>query len=991
LKAEESDTAHASPGLPVGTQLHGYLIERVESLDYLGASYYELRHLATGARHIHIANNDDNNVFVVMLATPSEDSTGVAHILEHVVLSGSEHYPVRDVFFSMNPRSLRTFMNASTGSDSTQYYFSTRNQKDFFNLLSVYLDAVYFPRLLELSFRQEGHRLEFERPDDPESGLRFKGVVFNEMKGAMANPASIMFRATGKSLFPDLTYAYNSGGDPKDIPDLTWQGLRDFHRRHYHPSNSFFYTYGNLPIPTLLETISERVLDLFEAADIDASVPDQPRFSAPVTATDWYPVPEGQAESSGCQVLVTWLTTPSRDSFHVLAFEVLERVLLANAASPLRKALIDSGLGTSLTDLSGFMAFTRESAFGTGLKGVKPDDVERVEAVVLGTLERLVAEGIDPKAVDAAVHRLEIERREVTNSGLPYGLRLFERFESAYQHGGDPFRSLQFDEDLERLERERSEGTFFEDLIRTWMLTNKHRCRVVLAPDPGLEDKQLTDELARLAAIELGLSPQDKQQLVDWAVKLQTDQDRPQDLSVLPTLELADIPMAFEDVSHRIEEFGGVRIGLFPQPTNGLSYVDLAFDFSHLDERLIDLLGIFAHALTRSGAGADDYLKLATRAERFTGGIGAYASVRATLAGAERPYTMLTLSGKAIRRNLRPFIDILHDLVTGAWFEPNRLKDLLGQQRGGLEPRILQAGHQYAQKLAASRLAPLTQVDERISGLSLISRLRRLKEPTPEELEALVADLNAIRDSIFRNGAAPLVCITSDEAGLEAVKDMLGETFAAAGPSQPKPFSGAGLIVPGKHPARTTAAPVAYNAKVRRVVSFTHPDAPALMVLANYLDDKYLLREIREKGGAYGASAVFGREAGYFSLLSYRDPHIVRTHQVWKDAVPAVIDGLIDDQDLKEAILASCAAIDPLLSPDTKGRTRFFDDLAGYTLERKAEFKRGLLAVRIDDLRRVAQTYLSTEDGVSFATIGNPDMVVAANQELGDIFEIVPI
>ncbi|MDQ4143261.1 MAG: insulinase family protein [Actinomycetota bacterium] len=986
----KESTLDRTTDLRPGDRLDGYVVTRTEPLEHLDGTFLELKHERTGARHIHIATRDDNNVFVVLLPTPPKDSTGVPHILEHVALSGSERFPVKDVFFAMNPRSLRTFMNASTSPDATQYHFSTRNPKDFFNLLSVYLDAVFFPRLAELSFRQEGHRLEFEHPTDPSSGLRFKGVVFNEMKGSMANPVSILFRAAGKSLFPGLAYAHNSGGDPKEIPTLTWEGLREFHSKHYHPSNAYFYTYGNLPLPEILETIERQVLDRFEPAQVDVHIPDQRRFEEPVQLSQPYPLAEHEDPTAKCQVLVVWLVVPTSDSFHVLAFEVLERVLLANAASPLRKALVDSGLGSALNDLSGYLAFAKESVFGAGLKDVREEDVAKVESLILDTLARIVAEGVDQQQVDGAIHRLEIERREVSNSGLPYGLKLFERLEPAYIHGGDPYRALQFDEDLRRLQQERLSGPFFENLIKRWLIDNPHRSRVVLVPDPDMEERETREELAKLAQIELGLREEDKSVIVKEAVVLQQMQDANEDLSVLPTLELTDIPMKFEDIPHSIEEVGGANVGFFPQPTNGISYLDLSFDFSRLDDRLINLMGVFGFALTRSSAGPYDYLEMAARIENFTGGVGASSSIRIPVTGRGDFAQNFTLSGKALARNHYEFVEILKDIITGVRFEPRRLKDLIGQQKGSLEPRILQAGHHYAQKLAVAQLESFAQIDERVSGLSLVSTLKRLSVCSEGELEEVISDLDSIRDNLFKVGASPRVCVTAEEASLPVLRGLVEETLGGLDPMPilpPPPDRG---FVRGRHQARTTSAPVSYNARVHEVVGFTHPDAPALLVLANYLDDKYLLREIREKGGAYGAAAIFGRESGIFSFLSYRDPHIVRTHRVWDAAVPTIVEASIDPDDLKEAILSACAAVDPLLSPDTKGRSRFFDDLAGYTLERKAEFKQGLLNVGVDDLKRVASEHLAASEP-SFATIGNPEMVEAANKELGEIFEVTPI
>ncbi|CAN5885950.1 insulinase family protein [soil metagenome] len=978
--------------LSAKTVIEGYVVERVEPVPYLQGTFYELRHRGTGARHIHIGVPDDNNAFVVMLPTPPNDSTGVPHILEHLALSGSERYPVKDVFFSMNPRSLRTYMNASTSADATSYYYSSRNAKDYRNLMSVYLDAVFFPRLAELSFKQEGHRLEFEQGDDPTSGLRFKGVVFNEMKGAMANPVAILFRAAGRALFPDLTYAYNSGGDPREIPNLTWENLKAFHSRHYHPSNAYFYTYGNLPLEETLRQISSQVLNRFTAIDPAADIPDQKPFSAPAELVERYPLGEQEERDGRYQVLVAWATVPSSNSSEVLSFEVLERVLLANAASPLRKALIDSGLGGALNDLSGFLAYAKQSVFGAGLKDVKEEDVEKVEQVVLDTLTRLAGAGLDTEQVDAAIHRLELERREVSNSGSPYGLRLFDRFEAAYVHGGDPYRALMFDEDLAQLQREREAGPYLENLIQRWLIDNPHRSRILLAPDQEMVALAEQEEVKKLAAIEASLTAEQKTSIVEESLKLVELQDAKQDLSVLPTLEIEDIPMTFEDIPHTIEEISGAKVGFFPQPTNGISYVDLRFDFSELDDDLIDLLSPFAFAMTRSGAGSDDYLAMAARIETYTGGIGAAPMIRVPLAQEAEMRRTFAVSGKALARNHQEFMDIVRDLLTGLHFDPARLRDLVAQQKGRLEPQVLQGGHMFAQKLALSTLGEFGNLEERVNGLSVIGKLKTLAALSEDELTDVIASYERIRDALFNSGTRLSVCVTAEEPALPALREMLRDVLAAlpsgkpAGPVKRKPFR----RLP--HQAKTTSVPVAYNAKVRKVVGFSHPDAPALMVLANYLDDKYLLREIREKGGAYGASANFGRETGYFFFLTYRDPHIVRTLQVWERAVEAVTDPSLNitPDDLKEAILASCAAVDPLLSADTKGRRRFFDDLAGYSLDQKAGFKRGLLTATVDDLRRVAARYL-TEGDFALATVTNPAKIEEANKELGDLYEVSPI
>ncbi len=367
----------------------GYSIVRREPLERLEGTFTELVHERTGAKHVHVECPDDNNAFAVCFPTVPKNSTGVAHILEHVVLAGSRRFPVRDPFFSMTRRSLATFMNALTSADSTTYPFSTRNPKDYMNLLLVYLDATFFPLLTEDSFKQEGIRFEFEDPADPSSGLRYKGVVYNEMKGALATPQAAMQRNLGRTLFPGLTYENESGGDPEHIPDLTWEELRRFHAAHYHPSNAYFYTYGDQALDRTLAAIEGNALSHFERSAIDTSIPNVKRFSKPVASVEPYSAAQGEDISRTGQALVAWVTVPAADSFHALAMRVLSEVLIGNPGSPLRKALIDSKLGSALADGTGYHDDFKETVFGAGLKGISFADAQKVERVVIAIQRRL--------------------------------------------------------------------------------------------------------------------------------------------------------------------------------------------------------------------------------------------------------------------------------------------------------------------------------------------------------------------------------------------------------------------------------------------------------------------------------------------------------------------------------------------------------------------------------------------------------------------------
>ena len=969
----------------IGT-IGGYTVLRRERLERLEGTYLELEHERTGARHIHVECPDDNNSFAVFFPTVPKDHTGVAHILEHVALAGSQRFPVRDPFFSMTRRSLATFMNAFTSADWTMYPFSTRNAKDYINLLEVYLDATFFPRLDEDSFQQEGIRFEFEDPADPTSGLRYKGVVFNEMKGALATPQAAVQRVVGRALFPGLTYEHVSGGDPEHIPDLTWEQLRNFHAVHYHPSNAYFYTYGDKPLAETLATIEQNALSRFERIEVDTSIPDVKRFKQPVKAVEPYPATPGEDMTRKAQALVGWVTVPTGDSFRLLAMRVLSEVLLGNAGSPLRKALIDSKLGTAMADGSGLQDDFRETVFGAGLKDIAAEDAEKVEKVVLDTLQSLVDEGVDKAQVDAAIHHLEFEKRERSNAGFPYALKVLFTALAPYYYGGDPYSALNFDADLARLERDRKEGRFFEILIQTELLDNLHRGLLTVVPDPELEERKRRTELERLAAIEAKLTDDEKQKIVKEALRLKQDQEAKQDLSTLPTLELSDIPMKFEDVPSREATVGAATSEFFPQPTNGVTYIDIRSDFSALTSEEKDLLPLFGRVLTQSGAAGQDYVEIAKRIAAYTGGVGAAAQVQ-PLAGKEDYLQSFVISGKALDRNAKPFVDLLTDLTARLEVEPKRLKEIIAEMATRLESSIANLGFQFAILLAQSKLSSEGAINDRLQGIGMLHTMRGLAKLQESELGDLVKKLDAIRTKLFRTESVAVV-VTCEESMIETLRELLAKFDEAlpngalnSHPVKPPPLD----PIPE---ARTAPLPVAFNVRTFKTVRYQHPDAPVLLVLANYLRDTFLHRELREKGGAYGAYAQASTGGGTFYLGSYRDPNIIRTYDTFDGAVTWVTQGEVEPEALKEAILGACGDVDPLESPDIKGRREAINKLTGFTREEREKFKQRLLNVTAADLRRVTKSYLEGGRPVQ-ATVAGQDLVEAARKERPGLFEVV--
>ncbi len=470
---------------------------RAVPIPSLNLSVAEYRHRRTGAIHYHLAADNPENVFCVALRTMPMDSTGVAHILEHTALCGSRRYPVRDPFFMMIRRSLNSFMNAMTSSDWTAYPFASPNRKDFDNLLSVYLDAVFFARLDPLDFLQEGIRVEFENPDDPQSPLVYKGVVFNEMKGAMSSVNSVLWEALNENLFPTTTYHYNSGGDPEVIPDLRYEDLVAFYKEHYHPSNAVFMTYGDIPAVELQAKIEEQALKEFTALPGQIRGHDEKRYAAPRAVQQAYALDDDDTDEK-THIVMGWLLGHTANLRERFDMELLSGVLLENSASPLRHFLETTGLGSSPSSLLGVDDSGREMSFLCGIEGSEPERAQALEDGVLDVLRQVAAEGVPVEDVEAVLHQLELSQREIGGDGYPYGLQLLMNGLGAVLHDGDPVALWNIDAVLADLRQAIKNPHYIRNLVQRWLLDNPHRVRVTLAPDTRLSERRREQEAARL-------------------------------------------------------------------------------------------------------------------------------------------------------------------------------------------------------------------------------------------------------------------------------------------------------------------------------------------------------------------------------------------------------------------------------------------------------------------------------------------------------------
>ena len=919
----------------------------------------EYRHISTGARHLHLSADDNNNAFLVAFLTVPHDSTGVAHILEHTSLCGSKHYPVRDPFFLMTRRSLNTFMNAFTSSDWTAYPFASKNAKDFDNLLQVYLDATFFPNLEALDFAQEGHRVEFATPDDPNTPLVYKGVVFNEMKGALSSPVQRLMHELYHHLFPTITYHYNSGGEPKDIPNLTHAELKKFHASHYHPSNAIFMTYGDQAAAEHQYLIEERALQhYFQPLELK-QIPNEQRYTTPKSVVTYYPIDKSEDSKNKTHVVLAWLLGKSSDNREVMNANLLAGILLDNSASPLRQALETTSLGTAPSAFCGVDDSHREGTFMCGLEGSNPEQAEEVEALMLRVLNDVATNGVPLEQVESVLHQIELAQREITGDSFPYGLRLMLNALSPMLHGGDPVEFLDIDPVLTALREDCQDATFIPNLVRRLLLDNQHRVRIVMAPDANLLTRQVAEETAKLEALKATINDADKAKIVEQAATLEARQQYKDDPEVLPKVGLEDIADELKIPEGTAKPVHHLPATWFARGTNGMVYQTIVVDLPNLEAELLDVLPLFSDCLAEVGCGNKDYREMAVRQAAVTGGIHARTSLRGKLANVQTVRGIFTLSGKALVRNQAALTELLRETFEQARFdELPRLRELIAQLRAASENNITARGHSLVMNATSSGMNPSGSLYHRWHGLLGFQELKALDDSLEDEtkLKAYAVKLERILEKIRQMPRQLLVVSEAEQHNNIATalsncwqgryEEREGNNF------NPAPVS---KIV---KQAWSTNTQVNFCAKAYPTVAGGHSDAPALTILGPFLRNGYLHRAIREQGGAYGSGASYDGDTGSFRFFSYRDPRLVETLADFDESLTWLQNTQHEPRALEEAILGVISRIDRPGSPAGEAMSSFFNTLHGRSPEIRREYRQRILQVKIADLQRVAQTYL---------------------------------
>ena len=958
------------------------------------------QHVKTGAMHYHLAHPSSENAFLVGFRTQPMDSKGEAHVLEHVALCGSEKFPVRDPFFSMIKRSLNTFMNAMTAADWTAYPYATQNKNDYFNLLEVYLDAAFFPNIHPLDFAQEGIRVELDEDDKPQ----FKGIVFNEMKGAMSGEIDQLYHTVAHHLFPTTTYHYNSGGDPADIPDLTHNELVAFHQSHYHPANSVIMSFGNIPVSETQARIHDDALTQFAAGKKHVSRPEV-RLSAPISAVDTYTADE--AGPNQTHHVLAWLLPSITNPKQRLALRLLEGVLIEHAGSPLRAYLDSHPLGTSPSPLLGLDDSHYEMVFYTGLRGSEPEYAEAVEQGIMDLLADVASKPIDSDTIETILHQIEIDQRHIGGDSMPYGLNLMLEGFSTAIHDGNPIDVWEVDEHLAWLREQVKDEQWLPNLIKTHLLDNNHRVRVTLVPDSEKSARLAAAEQVRLDTIAMDLTEDDKAILEKQALDLAARQAAPDDLSLLPKVGLEDVPtdISFKQGTQKQVMLSGQDSTLFEYEagTNGLYYYQVIVpltdaignqDTSNLPVNEVinhPLLPIYLSLLSELGTDELDAYEMQAKQAAHSSGVTARISQRTAIDDSHAISSYFVVATRALNRKTEA-IDLLKEVMQHSVFEEHdRIKEILQQRQASWQSRLASAGHAYALQTASRAMSRQAQLEYVRSGLPALNALKDFLAHASDDdnkWDELATSLMALHQRLLSLPKHAVIICEAEQT--ERLSDLIVDSWQDVKASTvnakqieeniPSEFTQLELdpALDGEPDAVKAlesdpiaedlawlvATNVYHNASAYSVPAADHPDTAALMVLAPYLRNGYLHSAIRERGGAYGGGSGYDANACAFKFFSYRDPHCAETFAHFEASIEWLLSEPQSAEQLEEAILGIISGMDKPGSPAGEAIKACFANLHNRGEDWQRKMRAAILAVTIEDIQRVAKQYLQGQQHV---------------------------
>ena len=955
--------------------------EKLNDIDSMG---FIFEHKKTKARVSFISNDDYNKVFSIGFRTPPKDSTGVAHIIEHTVLCGSAKYPVKDPFVELVKGSLNTFINAMTYPDKTVYPVASTNDQDFRNLIDVYMDAVLHPNIYKYKeiFEQEGWHYELESKD---SDLIINGVVYNEMKGAFSSPDDVLNRQILNSLFPDNTYSNESGGDPRYIPDLTYEDFINFHKKYYHPSNSFIYIYGDVDIDDMLDYLDRSYLRYYDYQEVDSQITLQKSFDSPVEESHFYPISADQDEKDATYLSCNYVVGEALDQKLYQAFDVLEYALLSSPGAPVHQALIDAGIGDDI--LGSYDTSTRQPVFSIVAKNANLEDKERFLEIIDSTLRQQVTDGIDKKALLAAINTNQFRTREADfgnyPKGLMYGLQLLD---SWLYDKNKPFLHLHGIEVLDGLKKQIDKG-YFEKLIQTYLIDNNHKSVVVLSPKKGMttaEDEALKNKLAQ---IKKSMSEAEIDAIVEHTAYLKEYQQTPspkKDLEKIPMLSRGDLDTKARKIDLQTYEHEGTTILHHKLNTNGIHYFNMVFDISEIGIEDLCYTGMLERFIGLVDTKNYSYTDLNNEINLSTGGISTSMSMYNVYGTGDKYRITFEVRSKFLFEDAKAAKNLIEEMILESDFsDEKRLHELILQDKSRMEMILNSAGHQLAATQAKARYSKKAVIADHSAGVAYYRFISDLDENFDSKKADIIARLTKLCRIIFSSERL-IVSSTGKNEALAQSKELISDIKPKL--SKGLSFDKASEVKTyDKNTAYKDASQIQYVCKAGNFLDAGYEYTGALKILRVILEYDYLWIKIRVQGGAYGCMSNSSRE-GDMHFVSYRDPNLKKTLESY-DGIPEYLaDFDVDDRDMTKYIIGTISGMDTPRTPSQRGLRGLSAYMTGVTDEILQKERDEVLNATKEDIRKLAPMVLAVLNQNYICVVGNED-VIEANAQLFDKVE----
>ncbi|WBW97692.1 insulinase family protein [Oceanirhabdus sp. W0125-5] len=961
---------------------NGFKLLREEKVEEANSISRLFEHEKTGARLLSLFNDDDNKVFSISFRTPPEDHTGLPHILEHSVLCGSRKFPTKEPFVELMKGSLNTFLNAMTFSDKTMYPIASKNDKDFFNIMDVYMDAVFYPNLHEIPeiLMQEGWHYHLEKKEDK---LTYKGVVYNEMKGAFSSPEGVLHRKIEESVLKDTIYANESGGDPDFITDLTQEQFEEFHRKYYHPSNSYIFLYGNGDLQEQLRFINEEYLNNFDKLEIDSHIEKQQPYEEIRNLEVNYSISPDDDDKEKTYLSLNYVVGESTDRELVLGMDILEYMLLENPAAPLKKALVDANLGKDV--FGSYNNSVIQPVLSIILKNSDTDKAEEFKKVVYDTLRDLVEKGIDKDLIEASININEFKLRESEMGGLSKGLLYAIRCMDGWLYEADPLMHLRYENELQSI-KEKSKTGYFEDLIKKYILDNKHGSLLILSPKKGMAEERSEEVQRKLDEYKASLSEEEINKIVEGTKKLlqrQMTPDTKEALSTIPLVELEDIPNEPEKIPQVQKEIEGIKALYQEVFTSKIAYLHLLFDASVVEQEDIQYIALLGSILGKVSTEDKHYSKLSNEININTGGIRFSTESYSKDGDDQIFYPKFSVRAKALSDKIPNMISLIKEIIlTSKFDEDKRIKELISQLKSRLEMTIFDRGHSVAANRLLSYFSPAGKYHEMISGISLYKFICNLEKNFEEMKEEIKSKLKGCAKNILnKNGL--LISVTCEDEEYKIIENNIGDLLAGISDEKisQKEYSfeevrdNEGLKTPGN---------VQYVAKGYNYIRLGNQYTGKLQVLKKVTSIDYLWNKVRVQGGAYGCMVRLTR-AGSLIFTSYRDPNLKETLDAYDNTFKYLKDIDIDDREMRKYIIGTISEMDSPLSPVLKGEKAVADFIKGLTYDDYKKEREEALATTQEDIKQLSSIYEDVMRKGFYCAMGN-ESKINKNKELFNKF-----